>query len=337
MYRCVYNACRTSTFHPGNIHGPSSAPGPGRVPSLRLPRLAHDAALRHPAQAVRSGRHFSSGGPTSCPLSALRPPDLLHQQPVSHSGLLWRHGPSRGLSFIISYTSWLYIWIKNLLICFYLLIFLEIKILNLISQYTQAVWSKWTSNVLLLRRPFISMLYLIGFFIAEHQAKGWSSGSKGSDAVHRVRHPALERQKWRLPLPAWWESKGILLDVYSLSEGFDGVSLVFCVFVSCRGARGAASSFLDLKDNTASGFAATLYVVVHSVGGSLNFSPCRSSSSISSTNSAHGVFLLFLSLLSALQPERAPCGARRGGASLLGGGGTLPAFPADHSHPQRAR
>ena len=42
-------------------------------------------------------------------------------------------------------------------------------------------------------------------------------------------------------------------------------------------------------------------------------------------------------LLSALPPERITCGARCGGASLLRGGGSLPAFPADHSHPQRAR
>lgn len=41
--------------------------------------------------------------------------------------------------------------------------------------------------------------------------------------------------------------------------------------------------------------------------------------------------------LSALQPEGAARGARGGGAALLRGGGTLPAFPADDSHKQRAR
>lgn len=51
------------------------------------------------------------------------------------------------------------------------------------------------------------------------------------------------------------------------------------------------------------------------------------------------IYLPTLSLLplSALQPEGAARGARGGGAALLRGGGTLPAFPADDSHKQRAR
>lgn len=56
---------------------------------------------------------------------------------------------------------------------------------------------------------------------------------------------------------------------------------------------------------------------------------------IFSTFSAHDIISLFL--LSALQPERAACGACGGGASLLGGGGTLSAFSADHSYTQCAR
>lgn len=76
-------------------------------------------------------------------------------------------------------------------------------------------------------------------------------------------------------------------------------------------------------------------LVTHSVGDSFHLSLHCSASPIFSTYSAHDSISLLL--LPALQPERATCGARRRGTSLLRGGGTLPAFSAVHSYPQCAR
>ena len=103
---CVYDSAALSisnhffqTLHPGDIHGPSATSGPGFVPSLRVSRLAHDASLRHPAQAVGTRRHCPRRRPAPRALAAVRPSDLLHQQPVSHAGLLRNHRPAGGLCF----------------------------------------------------------------------------------------------------------------------------------------------------------------------------------------------------------------------------------------------
>lgn len=106
LRRCQSWSLLLSPLLPGHVHGSSAPSGSGCVPPLRISWLAHDASLWHPAQTVWSGRHRSSRGPASGALAAVRPSDLLHQQSVSHAGLLWNHWPAGGLHSLDSSSCW---------------------------------------------------------------------------------------------------------------------------------------------------------------------------------------------------------------------------------------
>lgn len=120
-----------------------------------------------------------------------------------------------------------------------------------------------------------------------------------------------------------------------LSGGFDRLSLVYCVIVSCWGARGRKAGRLG----AASSSHWFSFLTQHSTKDSLEHS--RHLWLHFSLSLLYSLIYLPTALsllpLSALQPEGAARGARGGGAALLRGGGTLPAFPADDSHKQRAR
>lgn len=88
---------------PGDIHGSSPASRSGCFPSVWLSGLTHDTTFGHSTQAIWSGCCRPSCGPASCPLSASRLSDLLHQQSVSNARLLWNHRPAGGLYFLSSY------------------------------------------------------------------------------------------------------------------------------------------------------------------------------------------------------------------------------------------
>lgn len=84
-------------LHSGNVHGAPACAGSGRLPPLPVGRLPADPALRHPAQAAGQQQHGPGWGPPPRALAAVRPSDLLHQQSVSDSGLLWKHWSTGGM------------------------------------------------------------------------------------------------------------------------------------------------------------------------------------------------------------------------------------------------
>lgn len=94
-----WSVCSVFFHPPGDVHGSPTPSGSGRLPPLWISGLADDSPLWHPAQAVESRCGSSCHGPAPCPLAAVRLPHFLHQQSVSHAGLLWNHRPAGGLFF----------------------------------------------------------------------------------------------------------------------------------------------------------------------------------------------------------------------------------------------
>lgn len=209
---CVYDSAALwisnpffQTLHPGDIHGPSATSGPGCVPSLRVPRLAHDAPLRHPAQAVGTRRHCPRRRPASRALAAVRPSDLLHQQPVSHAGLLRNHRPAGGLCF--HRICWIFISVLRICSTAFNFDLLEGVKLRARFLYKPSLLDQsehgmscccsniLSSLILILFAVFSSASFFMALFFsppsAEHQAQRRSSGSEGSDAVHGVWHSSL--------------------------------------------------------------------------------------------------------------------------------------------------
>ena len=151
--------------------------------------------------------------------------------------------------------------------------------------------------------------------------------------VERTSSCLMGKQRYSLSLSL---SAAVCQMFTCLSGGFDRLSLVYRVIVSCWGARGRKAGRLGAASSSHWFFFSFKHNIVRRIRSS-TVGTCGSTSLSLLYSLIYLLTPLSLLLLSALQPEGAARGARGGGAALLRGGGTLPAFPADDSHKQCAR